>query len=220
MCKANNRVAEIDWVVSNKECCDYVNSIEFMEKIAKDIIEKKSFNKIILTEYKAIITAGTSANSAEILIRQKIPIVQTGRGGKYTFHGEGQRIIYPIIDLTGSPWNQDLKKYLNFLHNWIIKTLKYFGISAHRRDDHIGVWVKKEGLDSKIAAIGIRVRKWVVFHGAAVNITTDLENFKSFIPCGVKNLGVTSMLEMGVKISLDEFDKILKKEYYNSILTL
>lgn len=194
---------------------NYESVINEMEDIVESMIllNTKSDN-IILTEHQDIITAGTSSDKSEIVSNTKIPVIYTGRGGKFTFHGKGQRVIYPIIDLKNSPWNCDLKKYLNFLHSWIIETLKEFGIKSYRRDDHVGVWTKKDGKDAKIAAIGVRARKWIVFHGVAVNLYTELSNYKAIIPCGISDLSVTSAKDLGVEINLEEFDEILKKTYY------
>lgn len=205
----------IEWVIS-RGLVPYNESIELMENILSRVIEGQN-DHIILTEHPKIITAGTSADIADIMDGLDIEIIETKRGGKHTFHGPGQRVIYPIINIDKSPWDRDIKKYLNFLHEWVINTLSYFKISAHQRKDHIGIWVNEAGIDSKIAAIGIRARKWVAYHGIAVNISTDLDNFNSFVPCGIKELGVTSMEKLGVKITLEEFDEILTKEYYNAI---
>jgi lipoyl(octanoyl) transferase len=193
---------------------DYKTTIDFMEKLVEEIALNKYEDTIILTEHKDIITAGTSANPSEIKYDSDIPIFSVGRGGKYTFHGKGQRIIYPIIDLSQHPWNKDLKKYLNFLHNWIIDTLSQFGIKCHARQDHIGVWTCVGNVDAKIAAIGIRARKWIAFHGVAVNLSTDLSKYNSFTPCGISDLSVTSAKNLGYDIDLEEFDEILKKTYY------
>jgi len=199
---------------------DYKETLVLMENLVQEVASGTKPDTIILTEHKSVITSGTSATSADIVGDTEIPIIQIGRGGKYTFHGPGQRVIYPIIDLKKNPWNSDLKKYLNFLHSWIIATLEHLGINAHIRDDHIGIWVNQNGIDAKVAAIGIRARKWVAFHGVAVNINTDLTNFKSFVPCGINDLPVTSLSSMGVNITLEEFDEILKKEYYNIVKIL
>ncbi len=207
---------KIEWII-HKELVPYNQALSFMENILSQVISGEN-DHIILLEHPEIITAGTSSDISDIIINNStIPIIETSRGGKHTFHGPGQRVIYPIINIDKSPWNRDIKRYLNFLHEWIINSLAHFKIFAHKRNDHIGVWVNINGIDSKIAAIGIRARKWVVYHGIAVNISTNLENFASFIPCGVKELGVTSMKKLGVKISLEEFDEILQKEYYNAI---
>jgi lipoyl(octanoyl) transferase len=196
---------------------DYPESIKYMEQIVYDLLHKETPDKIIFTEYNHVITSGTSNSDSDLLSRSNIPIYETGRGGKHTYHGPGQRVIYPIINLTNHPWNQDLKKYLKFLHIWLIESLKQIGICAYQHPKHIGVWVNDKEEEKKIAAIGVRVRKWIVFHGAAVNISTNLENFNSFVPCGIRELGVTSIRQLGVDITMEEFDKILKLEFYNII---
>lgn len=191
----------------------YEEMLSFMESLVAEVIDQKAQNTIILTEHEDIITGGTSAAESELLYETDIPILRTGRGGKYTFHGKGQRIIYPIIDLTQKPWNRDLRKYIRFLHKWIIATLEEFGLVCHMRDDHIGIWARKNNNDAKIAAIGIRVRKWVTFHGIAVNLSTDLGKFRSIVPCGISDLHVTSAQDLGYNITSAEFDEALKKTY-------
>ncbi len=206
----------VNWI--NTECLtDYEIIVQEMELLAQKLIEKKESDTIILTEHSDVVTFGSSAKPSDLLFQTNIPVIETGRGGKYTYHGPGQRIIYPVLDLRIAPWNQDLKKYVVFLHDWIIATLAKIGVESFCHNDHIGIWVNKNGQKAKIAAIGIRARKWVAFHGAAVNISTDLSKFQSFIPCGISNLGVTSLSDIGINISLEEFDEILKKEYYSML---
>ena len=193
---------------------DYQNIIDYMENHVNMIASNQAEEKVILTEHNHVITSGTSHSQEELKFNTEIPIVKTGRGGKFTYHGPGQRVVYPIFDLKKQIWDKDLKKYLNFLHLWIISTLEELGIEAHTRDDYIGVWTKIKNKDYKIAAIGIRARKWIVFHGFAINIFPDLKMFDSFVPCGISDLGVTSVKELGVDISFEKFDEILKKQYY------
>lgn len=209
--------SSVDWhIISGLS--DYNFVITKMDDIVQDIINFHSRDIIILTEHKDVITAGISSKPEDIIISESsVPIIQTSRGGKYTYHGKGQRVIYPIINLSNQPWNRDLKKYINFLHNWIISTLKFFSIESYRRPDHVGIWTKDKGLDAKIAAVGVRVKKWVAYHGVAVNINTDLNMYDGFIPCGIRDLGVTSLKKLGLEISLEEFDEILKKSYYTEL---
>ena len=190
-----------------------------MEDLVQKIANGQQGDTILMLEHNDVITAGTSARQEDFL-ESGIPLIQTGRGGKHTYHGPGQRVVYPLIDLRKEPWNMDLKRYLNFLHSWVISSLEEIGIKAHIRNDHIGVWVNDKGFDKKIAAMGIRARKWVSFHGFAINITTDLNQFRKIVPCGISDLGITSISDLGVSIEMKQFDEILKKQYYTEISKL
>lgn len=196
---------------------NYSEILHIMEERVNNVAENFDDEIIYLVEHEDVITSGTSSNDEELKFTNNIPIFPTGRGGKYTYHGPGQRVIYPVLDLKNPIWNKDLKKYLNFLHELIIEILDHFKIKAHQRDDHIGVWVNDGLKDSKIAAIGIRARKWVVFHGFAVNINTDLKKFDSFVPCGISDLGVTSFKKLGLDITMDEFDNMFFKIFNKKI---
>ncbi|NDB83004.1 MAG: lipoyl(octanoyl) transferase LipB [Alphaproteobacteria bacterium] len=200
-----------------KEPSKYTEVTILMEKFVEDIISEITTDTIILTEHENIITAGTNTKDEEI--PTNLDVIRVGRGGKLTFHGVGQRIIYPIINLNNRPWNRDLKKYLKFLHDWIIATLFEFGIESHTRNDHPGIWVYDPNIksDAKIAAIGIRVRKWVAYHGVSVNLHTNLDYYKNFIPCGIHNLGVTSAKACKKIIEFEIFDEALKKNYYTQL---
>ncbi|MDX1917395.1 MAG: lipoyl(octanoyl) transferase LipB [Rickettsiaceae bacterium] len=191
----------------------YLSVIEQMDELLNKVILDISKDIVILTEHEHIITGGSGIRDEEI--PANLNILKVGRGGKLTYHGPGQRIIYPIINLNKKPWNRDLKKYLTFLHNWIIATLNEFGINGHTREDHPGIWVynPETACDAKIAAIGVRVKKWVTYHGISVNLHTDLRRYKDFIPCGIQNLGVTSALECKKPIEFNRFDEALKKYY-------
>lgn len=200
-----------------QEFLEYNSTINIMEDKVQKVIDNKSLETIFLVEHDHVITSGTSTFIEDFRNDSEIPIVKVGRGGKLTYHGPGQRVVYPIIDLRYDIWSKDLKKYLNFIHEWIIETLAEFDIKAHVRDDHIGVWVKDGMQDAKIAAIGIRARKWVVFHGFAININTDLSKYDSFVPCGISDLGVTSMNKLGVNVTMNSFDNELMKIFYKKI---
>jgi lipoyl(octanoyl) transferase len=166
--------------------------------------------KLFFVEHAPVYTAGSSAVDADYLGVNQIPVIKTGRGGKLTYHGPGQRVVYPIIDLR--PRGRDLRKYIASLQNWLIESLAEFGIKAFTNDD-VGVWVNTPRGDEKIAAIGVRVRKWIAFHGIALNVHPDLEHFKGIIPCGIVGKGVTSMEALGVKASLEDVDKVLLEKF-------
>lgn len=179
---------------------NYTTAQTAQEKALDDVITGHE-EVLFLNELDDVYTAGTSANAATDYFNKNIPLVETGRGGQITYHGPGQIVAYPIIDLKTR--EQDLKKYISDLQDWIINTLDHFNIKGFKTED-VGVWVKDDlGNIKKIAAIGIRVRKWVTFHGIALNVNPDLEKFNGIIPCGISTHGVTSMA------------KILKKDIYN-----
>lgn len=193
---------------------DYQDTLTLMENYVNKVINDKAPEIVYLVEHSDIYTAGTSYKQEELLNYNNIPVVYTGRGGKFTFHGAGQRVIYPIFNLNLSSRNKDLKLYIKMLEEWIINSLKVLGVESYIIKDKVGIWVKtKDNTQSKIAAIGVRVRRWVTYHGIAVNISTDLDKFSGIIPCGLENSLVTSLNELGIYIKMSEFDKILINEF-------
>jgi lipoyl(octanoyl) transferase len=169
-----------------------------------------------LLEHPPLYTAGTSAKP-EDLIEPRFPVHQTGRGGQFTYHGPGQRVAYVMLDL--SRRKPDVRAFVVALEEWIIRTLATFGVEGERRDDRIGVWVRRpdkgDGFEDKIAAIGIRVRKWVTLHGIAINVHPELSHFSGIVPCGVseRRYGVTSLADLGLTASLAELDRALRHEF-------
>ena len=188
---------------------------QIMEARVLEVIKGISEETVYLLEHEDVYTAGSSADQSELLEKDNglIPIIQTGRGGKYTYHGKGQRIIYPILNLALPHRKKDIKLYVRNLEQCIINTLSKINIDAYTIDGLVGIWVKYRQTHAKIAAIGIRVRKWVTYHGISVNIIPDMNKYSSIIPCGIKNFPVTSLKELGFNISFAEFDKILIKEF-------
>lgn len=208
---------------------DYEAGLKIMEDRLLEVIGGSKPNTIFLSEYNPVYTAGTSYK-AEELLTSRFPVIYTGRGGKFTYHGPGQRVIYPIIDLdpclrgddaeshkSAPPRHhresRDLKLYIKTLENWIISTLASFKIDAFIIPGKVGVWVLKNGQHAKIGAIGVRVKKWVTYHGMAVNINPNLEHFSGIIPCGINEFPVTSLKDIGVNISMEEFDVALKRSW-------
>lgn len=188
----------------------YNEALKLMEKNLEAVIEGTQADTIMLLEHQDVYTYGSNADPAELLNAGNMPVIATGRGGKFTYHGPGQRIIYPIIDLR--PKKQDLRLYIRQLEGWIIATLAHFGIKAYLVPDRVGIWVQDNGQEAKIGAIGVRVRKWVTYHGIAVNIAPDLSKFKGIVPCGISDAPVTSLQKLGVNITMQEFDAKLKVE--------
>ncbi len=190
---------------------DYLKAISFMEKYALAVAENKKPNLLWLLEHNDVYTSGSSFEKNDI-INNNINIINTNRGGKTTYHGIGQRIIYPIIKLQ----NKDAKAYIFNLEELIIKTLADFNITSYRKPNFIGVWVAHNNEDKKIAAIGVHIKKWVAYHGVAININTNLSFFDNIVPCGIDNFKVTSLSELGYNITYKEFDEKLKY-YFNKI---
>ncbi|MEY3196690.1 MAG: hypothetical protein RLZZ59_56 [Pseudomonadota bacterium] len=196
---------------------DYQTTVHMMEKHMEKVILGEAEELIILTEHKDVYTAGSSYDNKELL-KHDIPVVYTGRGGKFTYHGPGQRVIYPILNLASKNRTKDLKKYIQNLEEWMILTLRNFGIDAFIVPERVGIWLLDRGKEKKIGAIGVRVRKWITYHGVAINISTDLKKFEGIIPCGISEFGVTSLEDIGVKITMEEFDQALRENFANIFL--
>lgn len=192
---------------------DYLQILSLMEEKVTQVIEKSSQETIYLIEHTDVYTAGTNFKPQELLTRNNIPVVYTGRGGKFTYHGKGQRVIYPILDLSREHRQKDLKLYVRNLEQWIINSLAHFGVTGYTAPLRVGIWVKINEQEFKIAAIGVRIKKWVTYHGIAVNIATNLDKYNGIIPCGLPDFPVTSLLKLGVDINLAEFDEVLKQEF-------
>jgi len=199
-----------EWKIS-KDAVDYNQAVSFMEARVAAIRNNNEENLVWLLEHSHLYTAGTSANKKDLL-RDDLPVFKTGRGGQYTYHGKGQRIAYVMVDL--KKYGRDVRKYIYNLEEWIIKTLNFFGINGERREGRVGIWVcSNDGSENKIAAIGVRIRKWVSYHGVAINLNPDLSYYEGIIPCGIKEYGVTSIEKQGVKISMQDLDEVLQKKW-------
>lgn len=185
-----------------------------MEKRCADIKDGAAPELVWLVEHEPLYTAGTSAKKEDLLSPDKFPVYESGRGGEYTYHGPGQRVAYVMLNLANRMDKPDIKRFVHDLQEWIILTLADFGIKGERREGRIGIWVNtKEGKEAKIAALGVRVRHWVSFHGISINLKPDLEHFSGIVPCGITNYGVTSFEEQGVHISMEELDARLKVRF-------
>lgn len=192
----------------------YQDALNFMQKRVQEIISGNGKQLLWFLQHQSVYTAGTSANENDLLEKNKFPVYQTGRGGKYTYHGPGQRIAYLMLDLKKVHNEKpDLKLFVKQIEDWIIQSLQEVGIKAYTTKEHVGVWVNTNGKEEKIAAIGVRVQKWVSFHGVAINVSTNLDNFNGIIPCGIEDRGVTSINKQGVQIASQDFDKILLDKF-------
>ncbi len=203
----------VEWLIADG-LIPYPQALQFMEQRVADIIDGRAQELVWLVEHPSIYTAGTSTNTGDLKSTQ-FPVFETGRGGQYTYHGPGQRIAYVMLDLRQR--GPDLRAFIASLEAWIIATLSEFNITGERREDRVGVWVKRpdKGLDyeDKIAAIGIRVRQWVTFHGLSINLEPDLGHFGGIVPCGVADprYGVTSLVDLGLPVMMSDLDLALRK---------
>ena len=182
-----------------------------MEARVKAIREYTQDELVWLLEHPAIYTAGSSAKNRDLLNNNGFPVYHTGRGGQYTYHGPGQRIIYVLLDLKKR--NPDIRRYVKNLEDCVINTLAAFGVKGEIREGRVGVWVKQGNTEQKIAAIGVRVKHWVTYHGVSVNIFPDLSHYDGIIPCGIKEFGITSFESLGIECSLSSFDETFKKSF-------
>ena len=197
---------------TSSQAVNYLDAVALMEKRAEDIYQAKVPELVWFLEHPSIYTAGTSASADELINPKDLPVYESGRGGKYTYHGPGQRIIYLMLDLRKR--EADLKKYIANLENWIIASLAEIGLSSRRKEGHVGIWTtSNSGEDAKIAAIGIRVRKWITYHGISINVHPSIEYYNGIIACGIKEFGVTSLNKLGYNITYSELDHILKGKF-------
>ncbi|MBT3553917.1 MAG: lipoyl(octanoyl) transferase LipB [Rhodospirillaceae bacterium] len=191
---------------------EYQDALAAMEQRVADIRAGTAPELVWLLEHPPVYTAGTSAAEDELLDAGRFPVHRTGRGGRYTYHGPGQRIAYVMLDLKRR--GPDVRQFVRNLEGWVIAVLNQFGVTGERRDGRVGIWVAgPDGTEEKIAAIGVRIRHWVTFHGIAINVNPELEHFNGIIPCGIAGYGVTSLSQLGVTASLEDVDAVLRKTF-------
>lgn len=204
----------VEWRVDDT-LVPYEEAVACMEERASAIAAGTAAELVWLLEHPPLYTAGTSAKPADLVEPDRFPVHPSGRGGQYTYHGPGQRIAYVMLDLTRR--RQDLRAYVASLEAWLIATLDAFNVCAERREDRVGVWVRRpdkgEGAEDKIAAIGIRVKRWVSLHGISLNVEPDLSHFSGIVPCGVREHGVTSLADLGRIVSMPEVDMALRAAF-------
>ena len=196
----------IDWEVA-EGLTPYPDALTRMEALQAAIRDEEARELVWLLEHPPLYTSGTSADPAELL-SQQFPVYDTGRGGRYTYHGPGQRVGYVMFDLARR--GKDVRCYVHALEGWVIDALGHFGVEARRAEGRIGIWCDTpDGQEAKIGAIGVRIRKWVTMHGFAVNISPDLSHFAGIVPCGISEYPVTSLAALGITASLSDFDAAL-----------
>ena len=204
----------VAWRISDAPV-PYDVAVAEMEARAAGIAAGTASELVWLLEHPALYTAGTSARDTDLVAPDRFPVHRTGRGGQYTYHGPGQRVAYVLLDLNRR--RRDLRAYVAALEAWIIATLEAFNVRGERREDRVGVWVRRpekgEGVEDKIAAIGIRVRRWVSFHGISLNVEPDLSHFSGIVPCGIAGHGVTSLVDLGHLVTLPEADMQLRAAF-------
>jgi len=189
----------------------YDVAVARMERDVEAIAAGLAPERIWLLEHPPLYTAGTSAKAQDLVEPDRFPVFQSGRGGQYTYHGPGQRVAYVMLDLRRR--GSDVRAFVAGLEGWIIDTLAAFNVKGERREDRVGVWVRRGAREDKIAAIGIRVRKWVSFHGISLNVSPDLSHFSGIVPCGVSEHGVTSLADLGIKASMQDVDRALQTSF-------
>lgn len=201
--------SSFEWRVSELPIT-YPEAIDAMERRVAAIRDRRDGELFWLLEHPPLYTAGTSAEAGELLDAGRFPVYKTGRGGRYTYHGPGQRIVYALCDLRNR--NHDVRQHVRRLEEWVIRVLKSFGIQGERREGRIGIWVDHKGREEKIAAIGVRVRHWITFHGLSLNVQPDLTHFNGIVPCGLADYGVTSLHALGVKAAMSEVDATFRQQ--------
>lgn len=211
--------APVEWRIE-PGLTPYEEAVAFMEERAAAIRQGTAPETVWLVEHPPLYTAGTSANIDDLVDPDRFPVFEAGRGGEYTYHGPGQRVAYVMLDLKRR--REDVRAFVAALEEWIIRTLDRFNVKGERREDRVGVWVVRPDRPSmadgskaedKIAAIGIRLRRWVSFHGIAINVEPDLSHFSGIVPCGVSDHGVTSLVDLGLPVTMADLDIALKAAF-------
>ncbi len=209
----------MEWITSHG-LTEYADAVAWMEDRANAIAAGSEREAIWLVEHPPLYTAGTSAKPADLTDPDRFPVHDTRRGGQYTYHGPGQRVAYVLLDLNTR--GKDVRKFVKNIENWVIATLAEFNVTGEIREGRVGVWVPRpekaplpDGTprEDKIAAIGIRLRKWVSFHGLSINVEPDLDHFTGIVPCGISDQGVTSMVDLGLPVTLGDVDDALKRTF-------
>ncbi|WP_366654548.1 lipoyl(octanoyl) transferase LipB [Fodinicurvata sp. EGI_FJ10296] len=205
-----------EWLISEAPVA-YPDAMAFMEDRVAAIARGEAGDLVWLLEHPPLYTAGTSARDEDLLEGARFPVFKSGRGGQFTYHGPGQRVAYAMVDLRRR--GPDIRRYIHDLEAWVIATLDRFNVAGERRAGRVGIWVDRgreggmPGREDKIAAIGVRVRHWVAFHGVAINVDPDLGHFDGIVPCGIREHGVTSLVDLGRPVTMSDVDMALKESW-------
>lgn len=203
--------AAVEWRTEDAPVA-YPDAVDVMEQRAYAVRAENAPELVWLVEHPPLYTAGTSAQAQDLLTPSRFPVYQSGRGGEYTYHGPGQRVAYAMLDLKAR--GSDVRRFVWQLEEWVIRTLQRFNVQGERREGRVGIWVRRDGgREDKIAAIGVRVRRWVTFHGIAINVDPDLEHFSGIVPCGIQEHGVTSLADLGYPVRMEDVDVALKEAF-------
>lgn len=209
----------VEWLISSGPV-PYPEAVAQMEARADAVAEGNADELVWLLEHPPLYTAGTSSRREDLIQPDRFPVYETRRGGQFTYHGPGQRVAYAILDLNRR--GRDVRAYVRKLEDWVIGTLAEFNVTGEIRDGRVGVWVVRpdrprradgQPAEDKIAAIGVRIRKWVAFHGISLNVEPDLAHFDGIVPCGITEYGVTSLVDLGLPVSMAEVDMALKRRF-------
>ncbi|MFO8127924.1 lipoyl(octanoyl) transferase LipB [Yoonia sp.] len=212
----------VDWIITDG-LTDYAQALAFMETRVAGIIDGTEDECIWLLEHPPLYTAGTSAKTGDLVDPDRFPVHQARRGGEYTYHGPGQRVAYVMLDV--GKRGHDVRRFVKDLENWVIATLDTFNVKGEIREGRVGVWVERPDktrnadgspAEDKIAALGIRLRKWVSFHGLSINVEPDLTHFEGIVPCGIRDHGVTSLVDLGLPVTMDDLDVALQATFDTS----
>jgi len=209
----NKALPAVEWCVS-EALVDYGEALDFMETRVGEIRDGSKPEIVWLLQHPPLYTAGTSAKANDLLDAERFPVYEAGRGGQYTYHGPGQRVAYVLLDLKHH--GSDVRAFVQKLEEVMIRTLAAFDVVGERRDGRVGIWVADPqhiGTEAKIGAIGVRVRKWVSFHGLALNVNPDLSHFSSIVPCGISEHGVTSLADLHVEATIGDVDTVLRQTF-------
>lgn len=208
-----------DWCIS-PDPVSYPAAVALMEARVALIVEGRAAEAVWLLEHPPLYTAGSSAKDADLIDPARFPVHRTRRGGQFTYHGPGQRIVYLMLDL--SRRGRDVRAFVAQAEDWVIATLAEFGVKGERRAGRVGVWVVRKDRpagpdgaphEAKIAAVGLRVRRWVSFHGISINVEPDLAHYAGIVPCGITDHGVTSLVDLGLPVSMEDLDAALKRTF-------
>lgn len=212
-----NNIEEIEWLVSDAPV-PYGHALSFMEQRAAAIREGTALECVWLLEHPPLFTAGTSADPSELFNPLGFPVYEAGRGGRYTYHGPGQRVGYLMLDLEKR--GKDIRRFVHSLEGWMIDALAQLGVESHRAEGRIGIWVGEGVEEAKIGALGVRVKRWVTLHGFALNVAPDLSHFSGIVPCGIAEFGVTSLAQLGKQTAMTGVDDALKRSFLSFLKAL
>jgi lipoyl(octanoyl) transferase len=209
--------SDIEWRTSTAPV-PYAEALAFMEQRAAAISDGSGRECIWLLEHPPLFTAGTSAEPAELTNPLGLPVFEAGRGGRYTYHGPGQRVVYVMLDLDRR--GKDIRRFVHALEGWMIDALDELGVAAHRAEGRIGIWVGDGAEEAKIGALGVRVKRWVTLHGIALNVAPNLGHFTGIVPCGIVEFGVTSLAKLGKQTSMSRVDAALGRSFPSFLKSL